>query len=118
MGRGREGEQKVCECFTLCWLGSLGHGSSACILFTALSAHEVSLPGLEQCRSGGAGGGGKEGGGKVSSDSRLLSQVPSPSGQPRRFDCSLSQGLHTLQPFILPTLAFSSGCQCEIFFYI
>lgn len=41
-------EQKACECFTLCWLGSLGDGGPARILFTALSAHEVSLPGLEQ----------------------------------------------------------------------
>lgn len=41
-------EQKACECFTLCWLGSLGDGGPARILFTALSAHEVSLPGLER----------------------------------------------------------------------
>lgn len=90
-------EQKACECFTLCWLGSLGHGGPARILFTALSAHEVSLPGLER-------GKGERRGDKVSSVSRLLSQVASPSWQPRPFDCSLSQGPRTLQPFITTAL--------------
>lgn len=62
-------KQRVYECFTLCWLGSLGHRSPAWVLFTALPAHKVSLPGLEQ--------------GQSSSVSRFLSQVLSQSGQPR-----------------------------------
>lgn len=44
-------DQGVYECFTLCWLSSLGHRSSAWVLFTALPAHEVSLPGLESGQS-------------------------------------------------------------------
>lgn len=43
--------ETVYECFTLCWLGSLGHHSSAWVLFTAFPAHEVSLPGLERGQS-------------------------------------------------------------------
>lgn len=62
-------KQRVYECFTLCWLGSLGHRSPAWVLFTALSAHEVSLPGLEW--------------GQSSLVSPFLSQVLSRSGQPR-----------------------------------
>lgn len=62
-------KERVHECFTLCRLGSLGHRSPAWVLFTALPAHEVSLPGLEQ--------------GQSSSVSPFLSQVLSRSGQPR-----------------------------------
>lgn len=61
-------KQRGYECFTLCWMGSLGHRSPAWVLFTALPAHEVSLPGLEQ--------------GQSSSVSPVLSQDQSWSGQP------------------------------------
>lgn len=62
-------KETVYECFTLCRLGSLGHRSPAWVLFTALPAHEVSLPGLER--------------GQSSSVSPFLFQVLSRSGQPR-----------------------------------
>lgn len=65
---GGRWKQRVYECFTLCWLGSLGYRSPPWVLFTALPAHEVSLPGLER--------------GQSSSVSQFLSQVLSRLGQP------------------------------------
>lgn len=79
------------ECFTLCWLGSLGCRSPAWVLFTALSAHEVSLPGLEQ--------------GQSSSVSLLLSQALSRLRQPWGY-CRPSQGLNGCPPYLLTLQSF------------
>lgn len=102
-GVGGVGGVCVCECFTLCRLGSLGHRSPSAVLFTALPPHEVSLPGLP--------------GGQSSSVSTLVSRMPSCRGTAAG-DCGPSQGPNGF-PSLPPTLqSFISENEhfCELFF--
>lgn len=104
-------KQRVYECFTLCWLGSLGHRSPPRVLFTALPAHEVSLPSLER--------------GQSSSVSPFLFQVLSLSGQPPLTVGPVKARMAALPP--TDTAVFHRGCAhssgsksvtfCQFFFF-
>ena len=100
-------KQRLYECFTLCWLGSLGHHSPAWVLFTALPSHEVSLPSLEQ--------------GQSSSVRPVFSQVVCPSVWPWVTVGPVKAQMAAL-PFPQHCVLSSAPClqlwqrECEIFF--